>query len=291
MSAIQFNHEFEFRYGVIERLSPLVRRVVARNPGPFTGPGTSTFIVGNREVAVIDPGPASRAHIDVIVSGLAAEKVTHIIATHTHADHSPGCRLLQESTGAPTYGFGPHATVESSGADFDFIPDHGLGDGDAVVGLDWHLRAVHTPGHCANHICLALPEESTLFCGDQLMAWATTAVLPPDGDVGDYLASLEKLQHRPETHYRPTHGAAIANPRAYIKQVIAHRLARVEQVFESVAAGDRDIKAMRARIYPGLDARLHNAAEQSIQGSLEFLVKQGRVKPSPSCRKIEKHAP
>jgi len=237
----------------------------------------ATFIVGNREVAVIDPGPASRAHVDAIVAGLSAETVTHIIATHTHADHSPGCALLQESTGAPTYGFGAHADVESTGADRDFVPDRRLGDGDSIAGLDWRLRAVHTPGHCANHICLALPEENTLFCGDQLMAWATTAVLPPDGDVGDYLGSLEKLQRRPETLYRPTHGAAIANPRAFIRQVIAHRRQRVEQVFDAVAAGCADIAAMRARIYADVAPRLHNAAERSIAGSLEFLVKRGRV--------------
>lgn len=277
---IQFNRAFEFRYGVVERLSPLVRRVVARNPGPFTGPGTTTFIVGNREVAVIDPGPKLPAHIDAIIAGLRIDTVTHIIATHTHADHSPGCALLQEKTGAPTYGFGPHADVESSGADRDFAPDHRLGDGSAVAGLDWHLRAVHTPGHCANHICLALPEENTLFCGDQLMAWATTAVMPPDGDVGDYIASLEKLKQRPEMLYRPTHGAPIDNPRAFIEQVIAHRLQRVEQVFDAVTAGAAGIESMRARIYPDIDPQLHAAAERSIHGSLQFLVNQGRVAPS-----------
>jgi len=277
MTAIQFNHAFEFRYGALERLTPLVRRVVARNPGPFTGPGTSTFIIGNREVAVIDPGPALPAHIDAIADHLRAETVTHIIATHTHADHSPGCKLLQEKTGAPTYGFGPHAGVESPGADRDFVPDRRLGHGATIAGLDWHLRAIHTPGHCANHICLALPEENTLFCGDQLMAWATTAVMPPDGDVADYLASLERLKRRPETRYRPTHGAAIDNPRAFIAQVIAHRLARVEQVFDAVAAGARDTAAMRARIYAGLGPALHAAAERSILGSLNFLIERGRV--------------
>jgi len=277
MTAMRFNRVFEFRYGVVERLTPLVRRVVARNPGPFTFHGTATFIVGNREVAVIDPGPALPEHIDAMIDGLAGERVTHIIATHTHADHSPGCRLLQEKTGAPTYGFGPHADVESGGADRDFAPDHRLGDGGVIAALDWHLRAVHTPGHCANHLCLALPEENTLFCGDQLMAWSTTAVMPPDGDVADYLASLERLKARPETLYRPTHGAAIDNPREHIDQVIAHRLARVEQVFDAVAAGCGDLRAMRARIYAGLDPALHAGAERSILGSLRFLIERGRV--------------
>ncbi|MDD9856577.1 MAG: MBL fold metallo-hydrolase [Gammaproteobacteria bacterium] len=283
MTAMRFNRVFEFRYGVVEKLTPLVRRVVARNPGPFTFHGTATFIIGNREVAVIDPGPALPEHIDAMIDGLAGESVSHIIATHTHADHSPGCRLLQEKTGAPTYGFGPHpaasdgAAGASDGADRDFAPDHRLGDGGVIAALDWHLCAIHTPGHCANHICLALPEENTLFCGDQLMAWSTTVVMPPDGDVADYLASLERLKNRPETIYRPTHGAAIHNPREHIDQVTAHRLARIEQVFHAVAAGVGDIRAMRARIYAGLDPALHTGAERSILGSLRFLIAQGRV--------------
>ena len=296
MTPIRFNREFEFRYGVMERLTPLVRRVVARNPGPFTFHGTSTFIVGNRKVAVIDPGPALPQHIDAIVKGLEGERVSHIIATHTHIDHSPGCRPLQEKTGAPTCGFGRHATRDGAaqedgmergvddgvddGVDREFVPDHQLGDGDVLSGLDWHLRAVHTPGHCANHICLALPEENTLFCGDQLMAWSTTAILPPDGNVGDYLTSLEALKRRPETIYRPTHGAAIAPPmwpQAYIDRIIAHRRQRVEEVFDAVASGLSRIPAMRTRIYAHLDPTLHRGAELSILGSLQFLQEQGRI--------------
>ncbi len=285
MTSISFNRKFEFRYGAMKRLTPLVRRVVARNPGPFTFHGTSTFIVGNRKVAVIDPGPALPEHIDAIVKGLEGEIVSHIIATH--ADHSPGCRPLQEKTGAPTYGFGPHALPAGApesgiddGIDREFVPDHRLGDGDVISGLDWHLRAVHTPGHCANHLCLALPEENTLFCGDQLMAWSTTAILPPDGNVGDYIASLEALKRRPETIYRPTHGAAIAPPmwpRPYIGQIIAHRRRRIEEVFEAVTSGLADIPAMRVRIYQGLDPALHGGAELSILGSLQFLLEQGRI--------------
>ncbi len=292
MTALRFNRAFDFRYGVVERLTPLVRRVVARNPGPFTFHGTATFLVGNREVAVIDPGPALAEHVDAIVAGLAGESVSHIIATHTHADHSPACRLLQEKTGAPTYGFGPHpagtagaadettgaAAVMESGVDRDFVPDHRLGDGGVLAGLDWHLRAIHTPGHCSNHLCFALPEENTLFCGDQLMAWSTTVILPPDGSVGDYIASLEALKRRPETIYRPTHGAAIENPRAYIDQIIAHRRRRIEQVFAAVAAGIGDIRALRAQIYQDLDPALHAGAERSILGSLCFLLEEGRVR-------------
>ena len=278
---MRFNRAFDFRYGVVERLTPLVRRVVARNPGPFTFHGTATFLIGNRKVAVIDPGPALPAHVDAIVGALAAgESVSHIIATHTHADHSPACRLLQEKTGAPTYGFGPHPPGDhpaEDGVDRAFTPDERLGDGGVIGALDWHLLAVHTPGHCANHLCLALPEENTLFCGDQLMAWSTTAILPPDGNVADYIASLEALKKRPETRYRPTHGAAIDNPREHIDQVIAHRLRRVEQVFDALAAGIDDIPSMRAQIYPTLTPPLTPGAERSILGSLHFLIQQGRV--------------
>ncbi len=287
MTSIRFNREFEFRYGVMERLTPLVRRVVARNPGPFTFHGTSTFVVGNRKVAVIDPGPALAEHVEAIVAGLKGETVSHIIATHTHADHSPACRLLQERTGAPTYGFGPHGSLPAevrereSGVDREFIPDHRLGDGGVLSGLDWHLRAIHTPGHCSNHLCFALPEENTLFCGDQLMAWSTTVILPPDGSVRDYIASLEALKGRPETRYRPTHGAAIENPRAYIDQIIAHRRQRIEQVYDAVAAGLKDIPAMRARIYADLAPALHDGAQLSILGSLHYLIEQTRVTADP----------
>ena len=287
MTAIRFNREFEFRYGVVERLTPLVRRVVARNPGPFTFHGTATFLVGNRKVAVIDPGPALPEHIEAIVKGLEGETVSHIIATHTHADHSPACRPLQEKTGAPIYGFGRHPSratgVRESGVDYEFVPDNLLGDGGVLSGLDWHLRAVHTPGHCSNHLCLALPEENTLFCGDQLMAWSTTVILPPDGSVSDYIASLEALKKRPETIYRPTHGAAISNPRPYIEQIIAHRRRRIEEVFDAVATGTGDIPSMRTRIYRDLDPALYGGAELSILGSLCFLVEQGRITADPEA--------
>ena len=280
---MRFNRKFTFRYGVMERLTPLVRRVVARNPGAFTFYGTSTFVIGNRTVAVIDPGPALAEHVAAIIAGLSleGERVSHIIATHTHTDHSPACRLLQEKTGAPTWGFGPHPAGATSG-DREFIPDHRLGDGDVVSGLDWHLRAVHTPGHCSNHICLALPEENTLFCGDQLMAWSSTVILPPDGSVSDYIASLEALKGRPETVYRPTHGAAIQNPRAWIDQIIAHRLRRVEQVYGAVVAGLGDIPAMRARIYADLDPALRAGAELSIRGSLDYLLERDRISAHPA---------
>ena len=289
MTQINFDRAFEFRYGEVQRLSPLVRRVVARNPGPFTFYGTSTFIIGNKKVAVIDPGPALPQHIAAIVAATKDETVTHIVATHTHADHSPGCRPLQAQTGAPIYGFGAHtghddnASSPASGIDHDFAPDHQLRDGGVIAGLDWHLRAVHTPGHCANHICLALPEENTLFCGDQVMAWAST-VIPADGDLRAYLASLDLLLRRPETTYRPTHGAAIhadspsGAPSVHIKNLINHRHRRIDEVAAALKAGMHEIPILRAHIYRDLDSSLHAAAELSIRASLRFLLEEGKVK-------------
>ena len=278
---LQFNREFDFEYGVMQRLTPLIRRVVAPNPGAFTFHGTSTFIIGNREVAVLDPGPAIAEHIDAIVAGLGDERVTHIIASHTHVDHSSGCRSLKEKTGAPIYGFATHMTPPSGtpehGIDREFNPDHQLKDGDVISGLDWHLRALHTPGHCSNHLCFSLPEENTLLSGDQVMAWSSTAILPPDGNLGEYLISLEALRKRPETIYLPTHGAAVKNPREHIADLIAHRHQRIEQVFACVADQLSDLVSIRARIYTDLAENLHGAAESSIRATLHFLIEQGRI--------------
>ena len=219
--------------------------------------------------------------MDALVAGLQGETVsTSSQPTPTPTTRRPaGCsrkkparRLTVSGPTAPVSG-----GAAERGVDREFIPDNILGDGGVLSALDWHLRAIHTPGHCSNHICLALPEENTLFCGDQLMAWSTTVILPPDGSVTDYLASLEVLKKRPETIYRPTHGAAIEKPHAHIEQVIAHRLHRIEQVFDAVASGLGDIPSMRARIYHGLDRALNAGAELSILGSLYYLVEQGRV--------------
>ena len=190
---------------------------MAPNPGPFTGPGTGTYIIGRGEVAVIDPGPMLPDHVDALLAGLRGETVSHILVTHTHADHSPAARLLARRTGAPVFAFGPHAAESAGelegGVDRDFAPDFPLGDGEAVRGDGWTLEALHTPGHCSNHLCFAWPEAGALFCGDQVMAWATPVIIPPDGSVGDYLESLDRLMLRPERVFYPTHGTPAARPR------------------------------------------------------------------------------
>ena len=199
---IPFRRDIAFEYGRLERVAPGIRRIVARNPGPFTFKGTGTYVVGDGEVAVIDPGPELEEHIAALLAGLADEQVTHILVTHTHRDHSPAARALKSATGAPTCGFGPHAggrrgeAGTEEGGDWDFVPDIVVADGAEIAGRGWRFEAVHTPGHTSNHLCFALPESSILFSGDHVMGWSTSVIAPPDGDMAAYMASLDKLLTR-----------------------------------------------------------------------------------------------
>ena len=281
---IQFNRCFTPRYGLPEKVAPGIRRVLAHNPGPFTFHGTATYLVGHGEVAVIDPGPLMPAHVDNIVSALEpTETISHILITHTHADHSPAAGLLQHKTGAPTFAFGPHPAIFSdadkfeAGVDRHFVPDFLLNDGERIAGSDWEIEAVHTPGHCSNHLCFAYKNQNTLFCGDHLMAWSTTVILPPDGNIKHYLASLDKIKQRPEQVYWPTHGPAINNPFELADQVICHRLERIKQILSSVQAGYGDITSLRTLHYPDIPPELYRAAEFSILGSLEYLLEEGVI--------------
>ena len=279
--SIPFNREIEFTYGRVAVLTPMIRRVIAENPSPYTFKGTGTYIIGRGEVAVIDPGPLDEAHVEALLYALKGETVTHILVTHTHRDHSPAVRLLQPETEAQTYGYGRHGgdknlpRVES--ADFDFMPDVLLKDGDVVRGRDWTVEAVHTPGHTSNHLCFALKEENTLFSGDHVMGWSTTVVSPPDGDMGAYIASLEKLLARDDGTLVPTHGSPIEDPRTYMTALLAHRMKRVEQVAEQVAAGRQTIREMVDAIYLDLDPRLHGGAARSVLSHLIHLIDTGRI--------------
>ena len=281
---MEFNRNFTPKYGECETLSPGVRRVLAQNPGPFTFYGTGSYIIGKGEVAVIDPGPHIPSHIDNILNALSPkETVSHILVTHTHADHSSGVSLLQSKTGAPTFGFGPHGGVSEpsesmeAGVDRDFVPDFFLDDGEKLQGANWTIEAVHTPGHCSNHLCFAFENENTLFCGDHLMAWSTTVILPPDGSVGAYLESLHKLKARSESIYFPTHGAAITNPKEYIEQTIAHRQSRIDEIKTALCDSAQTLSTLRQRFYPDIQSSLHVAAECSIMASLTYLIELGTV--------------
>ncbi len=281
---ITFNRKLDFEYGKLEQVAPNIRRVIARNPSAFTFHGTATYVVGEGEVAVIDPGPRDPSHIDALIEGLGNEKITHILVTHTHLDHSPACAILKQHTNAPTFGFGKHGsgriqqgeTVEE-GADFDFIPDQHVKHADLINGNGWSFECVHTPGHTSNHICFQHRESKTLFCGDHIMAWATTIISPPDGDLGTYLKSLALLLDRDDSVYRPTHGPAIQNPKPFVKSFIEHRHQRVREVFDCITQGTGNITDMVKLLYKNYPVSIHPAAAHSVLASIVYLMDQGKV--------------
>jgi glyoxylase-like metal-dependent hydrolase (beta-lactamase superfamily II) len=285
--AIPFDRNFDAPYGQAVRVSPRIRRLLAPNPSPFTFKGTGVAIVGESGVAVIDPGPDDPEHLANLRAALQGENVTHILVTHTHRDHSPAARALKEWTGASTYGFGPHGrgpnehgiAVEESG-DTDFVPDIAVSDGDIIAGAGFTMECVHTPGHTSNHICYALKEEKALFSGDHVMAWSTTVVAPPDGDMGEYLASLRKLLARDDAIYWPTHGGPVRQPRSFVQAYLDHRLEREAQILEALGAGVTYIPDIVNRIYAGLDSFLKPAAGLSVLAHLLLLVKDGRANSS-----------
>jgi glyoxylase-like metal-dependent hydrolase (beta-lactamase superfamily II) len=280
---IPFRREFSFEYGRLERMAPGVRRIVARNPSPFTFRGTGTYVVGDGEVAVIDPGPDLKEHVAALLAGLSGEQVTHILITHTHNDHSPAAAALKAATGAPTYGFGPHAggrrgdPAVEEGGDWDFAPDVTVRDGDAIAGSGWRFEAVHTPGHTSNHLCFALPDQGILFSGDHVMGWSTSVIAPPDGDMSAYMASLDKLLGRPDAVYWPTHGPAITEPRAHVRAFVAHRRKREAGILDCLAAGSERIDAIVDKLYVGLQPGLRRAAGRSVHAHLLDLAGRGIV--------------
>lgn len=282
MAEIPFRREMRFEYGVAEPVTPLIRRIVARNPGPFTYTGTGTYIVGRGQVAVIDPGPALAEHVESLLEALDGETVTHILVTHTHLDHSPAASVLRQRTGAPTLGFGPHGgdrdggSVEA-GADRDFVPEIILRDGDAVDGADWRLEAVHTPGHTSNHLCFALPQEAALFTGDHVMGWSTSVIAPPDGNMAAYMLALERLLTRPDAIYWPTHGGPIRDPTPHVHALITHRRARRAAILDAVGRGHATVETIVAKVYADLDPRLVAAAGRSVLAHLIELAEAGVI--------------
>jgi glyoxylase-like metal-dependent hydrolase (beta-lactamase superfamily II) len=280
---IPFRRDFAFEYGRLEPVAPGIRRIVANNPGPFTFRGTGTYIVGEGKVAVIDPGPDLDEHVDALLDSLRGETITHILVTHTHRDHSPAAAAVKTATGAPTYGFGPHAGGKrgeagvEEGGDWDFTPDITVQDGDAIDGPGWRFEAVHTPGHTSNHLCFALPDGGILFSGDHVMGWSTSVIAPPDGDMAAYMASLDKLLRRGDAVYWPTHGPAITAPHEHVRAFIAHRREREAGILACLGDGVGRIDAMVERLYVGLNPSLKRAAERSVLAHLIDLVERGMV--------------
>lgn len=315
MAGPAFNRDFTPDYGAVVELSPLVRRVVAKNPNPFTFTGTGVYLVGRGDVAVIDPGPTLDEHLDAIEGALSDdEKITRILITHTHTDHTAGVAKLVARTGATTYGFGPHGPVpdkdpldavsfdeyftaeekadfekqwadtpdelKREGPDADFVPDVVVGDGAEIVGDGWTVDVVHTPGHTSNHVCFGLREEKVLFTGDHVMGWATSVISPPDGDLFDYMNSLAKLLERDDVRYWPTHGTSIEDPQTYVQAFIDHRNGREAQIVAALQSGPTTIKDIVPPMYAEVDKRLWRAAANSVYSHLLALHKQGRVEVS-----------
>lgn len=256
------------------RLTPLVRRLLAPNPSPFTYQGTQSYLVGETDLAIIDPGPADERHIAALMAAIAGRPVVAILCTHTHRDHSPATRPLAALTGAPIIGCAPLALDDDgpradAAFDADYVPDRVLGDGERVTGMGWTLTAVATPGHTSNHLCFALEEEGALFTGDHVMGWSTSVVSPPDGDMTAYLKSLDLLVQRKDRVYYPAHGDAIAEPRRFARGMLGHRKMREGQILRYLDRnGPSAIPDMVATMYVGLDPRLHGAAGRSVLAHL-----------------------
>ena len=283
----EFDLAFQPAHGEAVPVARHVQRITVNNPGLFTFHGTNSYVVGDRSVCVIDPGPDDEAHFAALMKALAGREVTHIAVSHTHKDHSPLARRLKAETGAVIVAEGPYrparplhegeANPFAESSDLDFVPDIALGDGDVVEGDGWRLTTILTPGHTANHAAFALDDDGIVFSADHVMAWATSIVAPPDGAMGDYMASLERLLQRDDRIYLPGHGGPVKDPAAFLRGLRTHRRMRERAVLERIRSGDRAIPDMVKVIYASTDPRLHGAAALSVLAHLEDLVEKGLV--------------
>ena len=253
--------------GIPIQLEPLVTRVLAPNPSPFTHTGTQTHIVGAGDLAVIDPGPDDPAHLAALQAAIAGRPVRAILVTHHHRDHSPASRPLRAMTGAPILGAAPFASTETA-FDANYAPDRVMAEGDTIGGDGWTLTAIATPGHTSNHLAFALPETGALFVGDHVMGWSTTIVSPPDGDMAAYMASLDKLMRRDDRIYYSGHGEAVENPQRFVRGLLGHRKQREGQILRLLRAGPKDVPGLTALMYVGLNARMLPAAARSVLAHL-----------------------
>lgn len=269
--------------GLAESPEPLVRRVLCDNPSAFTFTGTQTYLVGKGEdLAVIDPGPGEDDHVAAVLAAIGGAKVTAIMCTHTHRDHSPAAAPLAKATGAPVIGCAPFSLTDDgprADAAFDpsYAPDRVLVDGESLSGQGWTLTAVATPGHTSNHLCYALEQSGALFTGDHVMGWSTTVIAPPDGDMADYMASLQKLQDREDRVYYPAHGPAVEKPRQLVRGMIGHRRQRESQILRLLGEGTGVIEEMVPQMYKGVDERMWPAAGRSVLAHLIDLERKGQV--------------
>ena len=287
---IPFRREMEFEYGVARELAPGIRRLVANNPGPFTYKGTNTYILGQgADLALIDPGPDDDAHFAATMAAIGSKRLATVIITHTHRDHTDGMPRLLAATGARTCGFGRTAKARGttktspSGTEFvdlDFKPDIVLKDGASLQGDGFALTALHTPGHAPDHLCFALQGTKLLFSGDHVMSWNTSVVAPPEGNMGDYMRSLDKLVDRADEVYLPGHGGRLYQPQRVVKAFIIHRRMREQSILDCIREGKASIADIVPIVYRGLDPRLLGAASLSVAAHVEHLIEAGRVTSS-----------
>jgi glyoxylase-like metal-dependent hydrolase (beta-lactamase superfamily II) len=254
---------------------------VCNNPSAFTYRGTNSYIIGRGQVAVMDPGPIDEAHLAALLAATAGETITHIVVTHTHRDHSPGAGPLQAATGAKTYGFGPHMTPADQGGeggDHSFRPDVTVPDGGVIEGAGWKLHAIHTPGHCGNHLCFALEGTGILFSADHVMSWSTSVVSPPDGNMRDFMTSLARLRAREgqDRLYLPGHGPKLPDPMPFLDGLAEHRRRREARIIAALReGGTMEIPALVGQVYGPLDPKLVTAAGRSLLAQLIMLEEDG----------------
>ena len=286
MSAeLAFNRNVDVDYGVPQEVAPGIRRIVANNPGPYTFLGTNTYVVGNGQVAIIDPGPADERHLKAIAAATRGESLTHILVTHSHHDHCDSARALQTLLGGEIGAFGPTGTPRGAGApglgdsfvDAAFVPDRRLGDGDTIKGKDFALDVLHMPGHSPDHLCFALVGKRIVFTGDHVMGWNTTVIAPPEGNMVSFLASLERLMQRHDKMFLPGHGGRIQTPQRVVKAYIMHRKWREQTILACLEEGVNTIPRIVDRLYGPLDAELKEAAALSVLAHLEHLINRELV--------------
>ena len=281
---IPFRRELEFDYGTVDEIEPGIRRVIANNPSPFTLYGTGTYILGRGQVAVVDPGPADPEHIAAILKAIPGETISHVLVTHTHMDHSPGCALLRDHSDAKTYAFGPHGAGKieegvpvEEGGDLAFDPDVRVSHGEVITGGDWSVDSVYTPGHTSNHMCYQLRESRALFTGDHVMGWSTSIISPPDGDMMAYMVSLELMLERDDRVYWPTHGPCITDTGTHVRAFIEHRREREAQILACIGDGVGLIADMVPKMYLDTPEFMYPAAARSVLAAIEYLVQRGEL--------------